>query len=446
MITLNFINMMADTQKKIDGLTPDDIDSLKDRLKVIHQDIIGRKIPELYFLDLPYQETDSITLMAENIKRTSGYFMLIGIGGSAIGPKALLEALKPFYNHRHTPKVFIYDNADPSTLQSILSIIDLKRTTVNVITKSGTTLETMASFLILQQAMREAHGEEFPKWIIATTDTEKGAMREIATKRGFRTLPIHPHLIGRYSVLSPVGLLLASVAGINIKGLLKGARDMLKRCSKEEAWENPAYMSASLMYLMAQKGKNISVLLPYSDRLRVFSEWYCQLWAESLGKNGIGQTPYPATGATDQHSQLQLWIEGPKDKVITFIAINDYGYEVPIPEEDIEPMGYLRNHSLEGLIKAEQEATELALLNAGVPNMRLNIPMIDSYYMGQLILFFELVTAVTGMLYGINPFNQPAVEEGKNLTYGIMGRSGYEDKGLEVVRYREKMQKSRYKI
>lgn len=452
MITLNFTNMMYGEGKampsgKTDGLTPEDIESLRDRIKAIHEAIVVRKIPEFYFLDLPYQETDGISLMAENIKRTSDYFILLGIGGSALGPKVLLKALKPFYNRKHTPKIFIYDNADPSTLGSILSVIDLKKTTVNVVTKSGSTLETMTSFLILQQALKKTHGEEFPKWIIATTDPEKGILREIAIKNGFRTLPIHPHLVGRYSVLSPVGLLLASVAGINIKGLLKGARDMLKRCSKEDPWENPAYMAASLMYLMGQKmGKNISVLLPYSDRLRVLSEWYCQLWAESLGKNGMGQTPYPAVGTTDQHSQLQLWIEGPDDKVVTFIAINDYGYEVPIPGEDIEAMRYLRNRSLEELIKAEQEATELALLKAGVPNMRLNIPMIDSYYMGQLILFFQLVTAVTGMLYGINPFNQPAVEEGKNLTYGIMGRKGYEDKGLEVVRYREKIQKSRYKI
>jgi len=188
------------------------------------------------------------------------------------------------------------------------------------------------------------------------------------------------------------------------------------------------------------------VLLPYSDRLKAFSEWYCQLWAESLGKNNKGQTPYPSTGVTDQHSQLQLWMEGPKDKVITFIDILDYGDDIVIHNEDIKSLGYLKNHTLGELIRAEQEATELALAKTGMPSMKLNVPKIDGYYMGQLFLFFELVTAVTGMLHGINPFNQPGVEEGKNLTYGIMGRKGYEDKKKEVVEYRKKIKKSKYKI
>ena len=448
MITLDFTNVMSNGQGK-EGLTSDDIDSLKDRLKDIHADIIQRKMREFYFLDLPHQNTEQITLMADNIKATSGYLLLLGIGGSALGPRAILQALKPFYNMKHAPKIFIYDNVDPSTLTPILTLLDLKRTTVNVITKSGSTVETMASFMILIHAMKELHGEQFYKRIIATTDPEKGALREMAVKFGFRTLPVHPDVVGRYSVLSPVGLLCSSVAGININGLLKGARDMIRRCSEADPWENPAYMTASLMYLLQQKkNKNTSVIVPYSDRLKAFSEWYCQLWAESLGKNGMGQTPYPSIGTTDQHSQLQLWIEGPRDKVVTFIKIDDYGYDVPIldSENELKAMSYLKNHTLQQLIKAEQEATELALVNAGIPNIRINVPMIDAYYLGQLFVFFELATAVTGMLYGINPFDQPAVEEGKNLTYGIMGRKGYEAKGQEVLSYREKIQKSKYKI
>ncbi len=442
MITLDFTNMMT-----AQGLTPDDINSLKDRLKIIHEDITQRKTREFHFLDLPSENTEQISLMADNVKNTSDFFLLLGIGGSALGPKAILQALKPFYNLKHSPKIFIYDNVDPGTLTAILSIIDLKRTTVNVITKSGSTVETMASFLILMNALKEVHGEKFSKRIIATTDPEKGALREMSAKTGFRTLPVPPDVGGRYSVLSPVGLLSSSVAGINISGLLKGARDMLKKCSDADPWKNPAYMTASLMYLIdKKKGRNISVLLPYSDRLKTFSEWYCQLWAESLGKNGAGQTPYPSLGTTDQHSQLQLWIEGPADKVVTFIKIDDYGSDMLILKEDSGSMGYLKNHSLGELIKAEQEATELALQKAGVPNMRLNVPMIDAYYTGQIFLFFELVTAVTGLLYGINPFDQPAVEEGKNLTYGIMGRKGYEQKGNEVSNYRDRIQKSRYKI
>jgi glucose-6-phosphate isomerase len=433
--------------EKDDGITHDDIDSLKDRIKEIHTAIVKRELNELFFLDLPNQDTREIITIADNIRSNSEYFLLLGIGGSALGPRALLEALKPFYNLKNTPKIFIYDNVDPATLKSILSMIDLRKTTVNVITKSGSTVETMASFLILKNALKKVHKKEFSKWIIATTDPEKGILREIALREGFRSLPVHPHVVGRFSVLSPVGLLLSAVSGIDIKDILRGAKDMVAKCNEENIWKNPAYMYGALMYLMEQKkGKNISVLISYSDRLKAFSEWYCQLWSESLGKNNHGQTPYPSIGTTDQHSQLQLWIEGPRDKVITFISIEDYRVDVSIPDEDIEQLDYLKNHTLGELIKAEQEATELALVKAGRLNMRINVPRIDSYYMGQLFLFFELATVVTGLLYGINPFNQPGVEEGKNLTYGIMGRKGYEDKKEEVKKYREKVQKSRYRI
>ncbi len=446
MITLDFTNMMSESIGRDNGLISEDINSLKDRFKEIHANILQRRLPELYFLDLPDQDTEDIYAIADNIRSNADYFLLLGIGGSALGPRAMLEALKPFYNLKNSPKIFIYDNVDPATLTSILSIIDLKKTIVNVVTKSGSTVETMASFLILMNALKKAHKDEFSKWIVATTDPEKGILRETALKEGFKTLPIHPDVGGRFSVLSPVGLLLAAVSGINIKDLLKGAKDMLRSCTEEDIWRNPAYIYGALMYLMEQKKKNISVLIPYSDRLKAFSEWYCQLWAESLGKDNLGQTPYPSTGTTDQHSQLQLWMEGPEDKVVTFIGVEDYGTDIPIPDGGIEPLSYLENHTLSELIKAEQEASELALSRAGRPNMRINIPKVDSYYLGQLFLFFELVTAVTGMLYEINPFNQPGVEESKNFTYGIMGRKGYEDKGQEVAGYREKIRKSKYKI
>jgi glucose-6-phosphate isomerase len=445
MLTLDFTNMMSEAIGG-NGLNPNDINSLKEQLRIIHSDIAQRRLPELHFLDLPDQNTEEINAMAHSIRSNSNYFLLLGVGGSALGARALVEALKPLYNLKNYPKIFIYDNVDPATLKSILSIINLNKTTVNVVTKSGSTVETMASFLILTDVLKKTHGDEFSKWIIATTDPEKGILREIAKKEGFKTLPVHPDVVGRFSVLSPVGLLLASVAGINIKGILKGAKDMLMRCTEEDPWKNPAYMCGVLMYLMEQKKKNISALVPYSDRLKAFSEWYCQLWAESLGKNGMGQTPYPSTGVTDQHSQLQLWIEGPKDKVITFISIEDYGEDIFISSQGINALNYLDNHTLGELIRAEQEATELALVKAGVPNMRLNVPIIDSYYLGQLFLFFELVTAVTGMLRGINPFNQPGVEEGKKLTYGIMGREGYEEKGQEVSEYRERLRNSKFKI
>ncbi len=447
MITLDFTNMMAESIGGDNGLTRDDIDSLKERFKEIHAEITRRQIPNLYFLDLPEQDTGEILAIAESIRSSSDYFLLLGIGGSALGPRAVLEALKPFYNLKNSPKIFIYDNVDPSTLTSILSIVDLKKTTLNVVTKSGSTVETMSSFLILMDAMKKVHGDDFSKWIVATTDPEKGILRETASREGFKTLPVHPDVGGRFSVLTSVGLLPAAVAGIDIEAMLKGAKEMVSRCCVEDLWKNPAYMYGALMYLAERKHrKNISVLIPYSDRLKAFSEWYCQLWAESLGKEGVGLTPYPSIGTTDQHSQAQLWMDGPADKVVTFIGVKDYGADLPIPDRGIEALGYLKGHTLSELIKTEQEATELALLNAGRPNMRLNVPRIDSYYLGQLFLFFELVTVVTGMLFKINPFDQPGVEDSKNFTYGMMGRKGYEDKKEEVDKYRERIKKSEYKI
>jgi glucose-6-phosphate isomerase len=194
-----------------------------------------------------------------------------------------------------------------------------------------------------------------------------------------------------------------------------------------------------------EKQRTIDVMVPYADSLKPLSEWFCQLWAESLGKDNSGLTPYPSLGATDQHSQLQLWIQGPQDKVITFIRTNDFGNDIRIPGvfKDIEGLNYLSGHTLAELMRAEEEATELALAKAGRPNMTIVIPQIDAYHLGQLFYFFELATALTGALMKINPFDQPGVEEGKNLTYGMMGKRGFEAKKKEVEGHRKKRGKWR---
>jgi glucose-6-phosphate isomerase len=208
-----------------------------------------------------------------------------------------------------------------------------------------------------------------------------------------------------------------------------------------DLWQNPALLFSAGLYQMHKlKGRGITVLMPYADRLKSFSEWFCQLWAESLGKDGKGLTPYPSVGATDQHSQLQLWMEGPEDKVIVFLSIEDYGADINIPEvfQDMEGLNYLSGHSLGELIMTQQEAFEIALAKNGRPNITITVPEIDGYHIGQLFHFFEIATAMTGFLFGVNPFNQPGVEEGKNLTYGMMGKKGYEVKKEEFIKYGEK--------
>ena len=320
----------------------------------------------------------------------------------------------------------------------------MKKTSVNVVSKSGSTAETAASFMILWDEIKRLLGREAKNRFILTTDPEKGNLRKMVNEEGLMSLVIPPGVVGRYSVLSPVGLLLAEVIGINSDELLRGAKDIHKKCSTSEFRENPISLFGTLLYLMdKEKKRTIDVMVPYADSLKPLSEWFCQLWAESLGKDNKGLTPYPSVGTTDQHSQLQLWMQGPEDKVLIFIRIDDYGVEIKIPEvfKDLEGLSYLSGHTLSELIKAEEEATELALAKAGRPNMTITIPQIDAYHLGQLFHFFELATSFTGMLYGINPFNQPGVEEGKNLTYGMMGKKGFEEKRKEVEEHRKKRSK-----
>lgn len=440
MIELIFSNMMTEILEE-KGISVRQVEALRDRIDKAHKEIIQRRWPELAFLDLISQDTSEIKNTAGWIRNNADDFLILGIGGSALGPRSILDALSPFHNLRKKPRVFIYDNVDPQTLKTILSVIDIKKTIVNVITKSGSTAETMASFMVLWDEITKTTGGIAKDRIIATTDPEKGNLRKIAGDKGFRTLTIPSGVGGRYSVLSPVGLLLAEVIGIDCNGLLEGAKDIHDRCSEHEVWKNPSYLFGSLLYLMdKEEKKNINVMLPYADSLKHLSEWFCQLWAESLGKLGTGMTPYPSLGTVDQHSQLQLWMEGPEDKVFIFLKIMDYGTDIRIPEvfKEVEGIGYLGGHLLSELINSEEESTELALAKNKRPNMTIRIPSIDPYHMGQLFYFFEIATAFTGFLYGVNPFNQPGVEEGKSFTYGMMGKKGFEDRREEVERARGK--------
>src|SRR5208283_72680 len=440
MIKIDLSNLLQDSIGH-NGLTKEDFNNVR---RTALNDLLNQEqYPENAFLTLPD------TAYAENasaIKEMGSYagrfdnFILLGIGGSALGPRSILEALRPFHNFTGRPRVFIYDNVDPLTLKNILELVDLGRTVINVITKSGSTAETMASFMILWQQMKDQSLKP-EEHLIITTDPAKGNLRKIVNDYGLRSLPVPPGVGGRYSVLSPVGLFPAETIGIDSDALLKGARDIHSSCMNPDIWQNPAYLAASGLYLLQQtRNRDITVIIPYADRLKAFSEWFCQLWAESLGKDGKGLTPYPSTGTTDQHSQLQLWMEGPQDKVVVFLAVEDYGTDINVASvfEDMEGLNYLAGHTLTELIKTEQEASEIALSKNGRPSLTITVPGIDAYHLGQLFHFFELVTAITGILIGINPFNQPGVEEGKNLTYGMMGKKGYEDKKKEFMEYRTK--------
>jgi len=434
-IRLDFSNVLSD-EIGHNGLSLDDIQS--HALRAVS--IFSRKpYKEFDFVDLHNQNLDELKEIGKKV-REKDYFIILGIGGSALGPKVILEALSPLHNLKEKPRVFIYDNVDPVTLRNIIEVINLKKTVINVISKSGATSETLASFLIFWRMIKDRK-LNVREHFVFTTDPDRGNLRTIAQEYGIPALTIPKNIVGRYSVLTPVGLFLSEVVGVKAEELLRGAKEISKMAFNENINENPVATLSSVLYLMdTMKKRKIVVFLPYSDRLKTLSEWFSQLWAESLGKDGRGTTPYPSLGTTDQHSQLQIWMEGPEDKVILFLSIERHEYQEEIPEEfhDIEGLRFLGGHTLEELLNTEQLATEMALTTNRKPNLKIIIPKIDAYNLGQLFQFLQITTCMTGLLYGINPFNQPGVELGKRLTYGAMGKRGFESEGQEVKNYLKK--------
>jgi glucose-6-phosphate isomerase len=312
------------------------------------------------------------------------------------------------------------------------------------VTKSGSTVETIANFSIILSILKEKLGDRYTKHLVFTTDPERGFLRKYGQQEGIKMFDIPPQVGGRFSVLSAVGLLPAAVIGIDIDQLLSGAKKMDLICSIEEHVEhNPAYLIALVHYITnMRRGKTISVMMPYAEKLSSFVDWYRQLWAESLGKDGLGQTPVKAIGTIDQHSQIQLYREGIRDKIITFIQVEEFEVDFRIPSDLPEEISYLSGHSLQEILNKELLGTKAALIKSKVPNITIIMDKITPYNIGMLIYLYELATGFSGYLYKINPFDQPAVEEGKNFTYALMGRKGYEEKLEEF----KELYKEKYKI
>jgi len=301
----------------------------------------------------------------------------------------------------------------------------------------------MSQFMIIQELLEEKLGKEAArKHIVCTTDPESGNLIAIAKQEGYKTFYVPSPVGGRFSELTPVGLLPAAFCGIDIEGLLEGAAQMDSMCQEDDITKNPAHMFAALHCLGMTQGKNISVLMPYVDSLKMVAAWYAQLWAESLGKKfdldgnivHTGQTPVSALGSTDQHSQVQLYAEGPYDKIVVFIGVDEYRETITIPKtySDMPSLGFLGGVTHNQLIKTMQIATEYALTKAGRMNMTITIPKVTPQTVGQLLYFFEVATAFAGELLNINAFDQPGVEGGKDATYALFGRPGYEAKKAEL--------------
>jgi len=431
------MNGLFATAVGAEGLAADDLARLEPTLTRVRDALATRRTAgELAFAELPYRRDDvrSVQGAANGLATDFDTLVVLGIGGSALGARAVITALG---DDAVGLDVVVADSIDPDSFGVMLARLDVKRTLFNVVSKSGETAETMAQFLVVRdRLLRELGAVDYKQHIIVTTDAQRGALRQIVNDEGFRALPIAAGVGGRFSVLSPVGLFPAAAAGVDVEELLAGAAHMDERCkTATSALDDPAcVLGAALATLANERQKRVVVLMPYCERLGATADWFCQLWAESLGKGGSGQTPVRALGAADQHSQLQLWVDGPPDKVVLFVRVEDHGATVDLPTtyQDLESVGYLGGHSLAELLNAEQRATELALAKRGRPSATIVLPALGAFTLGQLLYLFEMATVAAGALVGVDPFGQPGVEESKHLAYGLMGRPGFEARRAEI--------------
>jgi glucose-6-phosphate isomerase len=437
-LRIDFTNMMGDI---VDGgIAASDWTSAAERFRGAHAGLERRRqAGELGFLALPTDESlhrQTVDFAAKARGRFDD-IVVLGIGGSALGPIALRTALlKTGWNSLGSaerggqPRLHVLDNVDPNTIASLLDRIPLGRALFIVTSKSGGTAETMAQYLIVRERLTQRTGDA-KRHLVFVTDPQKGALREIARTDGIPALDIPPAVGGRFSVLTPVGLLPAALVGIDTAQLLAGAKDMAARSAGDTLASNPSGVFAMLQFLAdTMLGRHIQVLMPYSDALRDVADWFVQLWAESLGKHraagdkGVGPTPLGALGATDQHSKVQLFMEGPPDKTVAFIAVAEGGTDLTIPKlhADVKELGYLGGHRLGELLSIEQRATAGALARRGRPNMTIHLDRVDAHHLGSLMMLLEIATIYAGELYGVNPLDQPGVELGKQFTYAMLGR------------------------
>jgi len=405
----------------------------------------------LGWIDLPSQSETLLDQLAEyavTARRRADELVVLGIGGSSLGAAAVVSALQhPARALQATGgegmRVHFVDNVDADVIRGLLDTLDPSRTLINVISKSGTTAETMAGYLAFESWLRDALGEgAFRDHVVATTDPEQGILRPLADRDGIRAFAVPPSVGGRFSVLSAVGLVPIALAGLDPRALLRGAGRANDGAA--QPFENSVPKRAAFAQLAsAERGATINVLMPYSTRLRRVSDWYVQLWAESLGKAEnrrgarvhAGTTPLPAVGTTDQHSQVQLFNEGPFDKVVAFIRLAEPSMDltIPVPRAGLEALDYLGGRSFHQLMNAEQAATAHALAANRRPNYTLRLGALDEEHLGELLQTLMWQTALVGERHAIDAYDQPGVELGKIYTYALMGRDGFDEQRAELA-------------
>ncbi len=466
-LTLDIANCFADRIGSVHGLARADLEAAQTRMGDLTDRLDAMdKAGETRWRSLCHDPLRQEHLSAVNqvVAATNAYFesnskgkrckhlIVLGIGGSALGNIALQAALKEHVHnltpctHRVGPRLYVLDNVDPHFVGDLMRYLEIKdsgltHTAVNVISKSGETAETAAQFMIFRDWLKSHLGDSYRRHIVAITDPSRGTMRSIVDEEGYATLPVPDGVGGRFSVLSPVGLFSAAMCGIDIDALLAGAAAMDQRCQSRTLKDNPAATLAWLLMEFNKRGKGNHVMMPYCNALYSLADWYRQLWAESLGKRVdlqgrevfAGPTPIKALGTTDQHSQVQLYREGPNDKVFGFVEVARWDRDVPIPGSlKVDAISYLHGHTLGQLIAAEKRATEYALVESERPNFTITLPRLNAHHVGAFIQLWEVITAYAGLLLNINAYDQPAVETGKVATFGLMGRAAFEEWKVKV--------------
>lgn len=424
------------------AITVENIMQYKEEVKQIHKDLHEKANDEKEFLGwltLPTsydkEEFTRIKNAAKKIQKDSDILLCIGIGGSYLGARAVIESLThTFYNYgkRDFPQIlYVGNNLSPNYLNDLIDIIGDKDISINVISKSGTTTEPAIAFRVFREFLENKYGiEEARKRIYITTDKEKGALKTLANDEGYETFVIPDNVGGRYSVLTAVGLLPIAVSGIDIDKLMIGAKIAEDKYKDDNLKYNECYKYAVIRNILYKNNKNIEILVNYEPKMIYFTEWWKQLYGESEGKDGKGIFPSGALFTTDLHSMGQYIQQGRRNLFETVLAIDEPNSDITIKqdEDNLDGMNFVAGKTLDFVNKKAMEGTIQAHVNGGVPNIILHLEKLDEETIGELIYFFELSCAVSGRLLGVNPFNQPGVEEYKKNMFKLLGKPGYETK------------------
>ena len=438
-IMFDFNNMMAENAGEEHGIQTKDMNSSKPLMKhAINSLMLKKKKGALAFNKVIYSEDhlNDIKKLAVSVRRNCENFVVIGMHGISLGPAALYGSLTNPFTHSFPalyPRFFFIDSADPDLLTGLFLSINIKKTFFYVINQTGATPETIASFMIIREELIKAVGKDHIRdHLIITTDHGKGFLRIISENEKYMILDIPASLNEKFSILSAVGLFPAAVAGIAIDDIIAGAQSMDTLCDNEDYWGNSSYIFALLAFIANTiKKKNILVMMPYCHRCIGISQWFQYLWAESLGKKisrggeiiNAGQTPVTTVGVTDHDAQLQLYLDGPYDKTIIFLAAHTYPSAITIPKITQIPddLAYLQGHSLNNLNDYHLEATALNLVKNFRLNAKILLPEITPYYIGQLIYFFEMATTLSGELYNVNIFDTHTSDETRKRAHAHVG-------------------------